>query len=85
MKPHPDQCRCSDALLVCPTSGIVSRVQSCPACIGGALRNPLLVASQMDLFSPRGGVSVSAVLTDEMDRSDTYKESPERYSDGLPF
>ena len=82
VKTPPDQCRCSDALLIGPT-GIVSRVQSCPVCVGRALVDPLLSSKQLSLFEEGESVSVSAVLTAQ--ESPTAIRSIEPVSDGLPF
>jgi len=82
MKAPPDQCRCIDALLIGP-NGIVTRVQSCPVCIGRALVDPLLTSKQMDLFEEGECSSVSAVLPIQMANSEI--RSIESVSDGLPF
>ncbi len=78
VKSLPDMCRCDDALLV-SSMGIVSRVQSCPVCVGKALAWHW---SQLELFSDRGGVSVSAVL--DSSKSSAIR-SGELVVDELPF
>ncbi len=80
IKALPDMCRCSEALLV-SSIGIVSRVQSCPVCVGKALE---WFGYQYELFPKRGeSVSVSA-----LSRSTSYAQSAnmvEAVEDGLPF
>jgi len=80
IKALPDMCRCSDALLV-SSIGIVTRVQSCPICVGRALR---WFGDQYELFLKEGeSVSVSA-----LSRSTKYDQSAsmvESVVDGLPF
>jgi len=82
IKPLPDMCRCSDALLVGPR-GIVTRVQSCPVCVGKALE---WFGTQLDLFSGRESVSVSAVIDDRFAREiPSAIRQVEAVVDGLPF
>jgi len=80
IKPLPDMCRCSDALLVA-ANGIVTRVQSCPVCVGRALE---WFGHQYDLFVRGDSVSVRA--SDQYDQlCNTQEKEPFQELDGLPF
>jgi len=83
IKPLPDMCRCSEALLV-SSRGIVTRVQSCPACVGRALT---WFGYQYELF-PEEGESVSVSALRRGTKYATAAESAhmvEPVGDGLPF
>jgi len=80
IKPLPDMCRCSEALLV-SAIGIVTRVQSCPVCVGKALE---WFGHQYDLFVRGDSVSVRA--SDQYDQlCNTHGVEPFGVADGLPF
>jgi len=76
-------CRCDEALLISPI-GIVTRVQSCPVCVGRAL---WWFGDQYELF-PGEGESVSVSALRRGTKYVTAETAPirvEPVADGLPF